>query len=138
MLDLSSALAQATNLIAAQIAARKASSVDASLKGLGVSPKDSADVAFNTACAAVQAGMLRDAKQLLELSERRGQEELIEENAVQVVSNELIILVRSACVTVFGMFRSTFLGINILFLAAWIYTITALTLHFSRGPFCRD
>ena len=81
---------QATNAIAARVMTEDnvRQAPDAAkqiLKSAGMKAEDSFEVAFNVACAAVAAGDLVAADQLLDLADRRGQEVLMEEDASQEV-----------------------------------------------------
>lgn len=76
---------QATNIIASLLLSDNCDQIPSILQQLGVKDRDSLEVAFNMACAAVRDGELDRATKLLQLAETKGNETLIEENASQAV-----------------------------------------------------
>ncbi|KAL6770694.1 SRP72 [Auxenochlorella protothecoides x Auxenochlorella symbiontica] len=68
-----------TNVLAAYVAGGQAAEVPAVLEAMKASPKDSFEVAFNSACALLETGELEAAQERLLLAQRVGEETLIEE-----------------------------------------------------------
>ena len=78
--DASARSAAATNLVASLVAAGRSAGADA-LRSAGVSPKESHELAFNVACAAIETGDLADAAEYLVLARKLGEETLAEEES---------------------------------------------------------
>ncbi|GAB4817516.1 hypothetical protein N2152v2_004562, partial [Parachlorella kessleri] len=68
-----------TNVVAAYLAGGRAEEVPAVMEAMKMSPQDGFEVAFNAACALIEAGSLREAEKQLQLAQRVGEEALYEE-----------------------------------------------------------
>ena len=79
--DASARSAAATNLVASLVAAGRSADVADALRSAGVSPKESHELAFNVACAAIETGDLADAAEYLVLARKLGEETLAEEES---------------------------------------------------------
>lgn len=80
-----------TNVVAAHVAAGRWAEVPGLLKSMGLSPKASFEVAFNSACARLAGGELEAAEQELHLAMRLGKEALFEEDFTEKeVKEELL------------------------------------------------
>ena len=79
--DASARSAVATNLVASLVAAGRSADVADALRSAGVSPKESHELAFNVACAAIETGDLADAAEYLVLARKLGEETLAEEES---------------------------------------------------------
>lgn len=72
-------------MIASLLLSDNCAQIPTILQQLRVKDRDSLEVSFNMACAAVLDGELDRATKLLQLAETKGNETLIEENASQAV-----------------------------------------------------
>ena len=82
------ALEARANLVAAYIAAGRATDVPALMSTLDLAGDDSFEVAYNAGCASLAQGRLRDARQQLQLAMRMGREALLEEDYSEAEAEE--------------------------------------------------
>ena len=67
---------QAPNVVAAHMLSGQAARAQAALKEMRLSARDSYEIAYNSACAAIEGGQHDSAQDLLVFSDTRGQETL--------------------------------------------------------------